>query len=89
MHVMLRDWGERMALLQHKPSGKQTIDLNGPDGNAWCLLGTGQSLARNLSIDFVPIHSEMMSGDYRHLVETFDKHFGDYVDLILPSSWAH
>ena len=89
MHVMLRDWGERMALLQHKPSGKQTIDLNGPDGNAWCILGTGQSLARNLSIDFVPIRSEMMSGDYRHLVETFDKHFGGYVDLIFPSSWAH
>lgn len=76
-----------MTLLHEKPSGKQTIDLNGPDGNAWCLLGAGQSLARKLSIDFLPIRSEMMSGDYRNLVETFDKHFGDYVDLILPSSW--
>nr|CCA82251.1 hypothetical protein BDB_30068 [blood disease bacterium R229] len=28
-----------------------------------------------------------MSGDYRHLVETFDKHFGQYVDLILPNNW--
>jgi hypothetical protein len=35
------------------------------------------SMARNLSIDFVPIRSEMMSGDYRHLVETFDKHFAN------------
>ncbi len=77
-----------MALLQHRPMGKQTIDLNGPDGNAWCLLGTGQSLARNLRIDFEPIRTEMMSGNYRHLVETFDKHFGEYVDLILPSSWT-
>jgi hypothetical protein len=88
MRAMLRTWGERMALLQHKPSGKQTINLNGPDGNAWCILGTGQSMAQNLSIDFVPISNEMMSGDYRHLVETFDKHFAKYVDLILPSYWT-
>ena len=76
-----------MALLQHRPLSKQTIDLNGPDGNAWCLLGTGQSLARNLRIDFEPIRTEMMSGNYRHLVETFDKHFGEYVDLVLPKNW--
>ena len=72
-----------MTLLYFKPLSKQTIDLNGPDGNAWCLLGTGQSLARN----FEPIRTEMMSGNYRHLVETFDKHFGEYVDLVLPKSW--
>ena len=70
MRVMWRDWDERMALLQHKPSGKQTIDLNGPDGHAWCILGIGQSLVRNLRIDFSPIRSEMMSGNYRHLVVT-------------------
>jgi hypothetical protein len=70
MRVMWRDWDERMAFLQHKPSDIQTIDLNGPDGNAWCILGIGQSLAQNLRIDFIPISSEMMSGNYRHLVET-------------------
>lgn len=76
-----------MTLLYFKPLSKQTIDLNGPDGNAWFLLATGQSLARNLRIDFEPIRTEMMSGNYRHLVGTFDKHFGEYVDLVLPKSW--
>ena len=77
-----------MTLIARRPAPrKHTMDLNGPEGNAWCLLGTGSQLARVMRIDFEPIRKEMMSGDYRHLVETFDKHFGQHVDLILPSNW--
>jgi len=76
-----------MTLVARKPARKHVIDLNGPEGNAWSVLGIGSNLARAMNIDFEPIRKEMMSGDYRHLVETFDKHFGEHVDLILPNNW--
>jgi hypothetical protein len=61
--------------------GKIVIDLTSPDGNAFVLLGTANKLAWQLDIDSKPILDEMMSGDYEKLIQTFDKHFGDYVDL--------
>lgn len=60
---------------------KPQIDLSGPDGNAFALLGYAQNLSKQLGLDFAPIEAEMKASDYEHLVLTFDKHFGDYVDL--------
>ena len=57
------------------------IDLTGPDGNAFVLIGKADSLARQLGLDSKVIQSEMMKGDYEHLVKTFDKHFGNFVTL--------
>ena len=57
------------------------IDLTGPDGNAFVLIGKAGSLARQLGLDSKVIQSEMMKGDYEHLVKTFDKHFGNFVTL--------
>ncbi len=57
------------------------IDLTGPDGNAFFLLGTAGKLAKQLGLDANAIRTEMMGGNYEHLVETFDKHFGDFVTL--------
>ena len=57
------------------------IDLTGPDGNAFVLIGKAGSLARQLGLDGKVIQSEMMKGDYEHLVNTFDKHFGNFVTL--------
>jgi hypothetical protein len=57
------------------------IDLTGPDGNAFVLIGTAGSLARQLGLDGKAIREEMMKGDYEHLVNTFDKHFGHFVTL--------
>jgi hypothetical protein len=65
-------------------SKKQTgieIDLTGPDGNAFFLLGSAGKLAKQLGLDGNAIRTEMMKGDYEHLVETFDKHFGHFVTL--------
>ena len=65
-------------------SKKQTgieIDLTGPDGNAFVLIGKAGNLAKQLGLDKAKIQAEMMAGDYEHLVETFDKHFGDFVTL--------
>ena len=65
-------------------SKKQTgieIDLTGPDGNAFVLIGKAGNLAKQLGLDKDAIQKEMMGGDYDHLLNTFDKHFGHFVTL--------
>ena len=57
------------------------IDLTGPQGNAFCLLGLAHNLAMQLSKDVESIAKEIASGDYEHLLEVFDREFGEYVDL--------
>jgi hypothetical protein len=57
------------------------IDLTGPEGNAFCLMGYAKKFARQLDLDANQIIEEMESGDYENLVTTFDKYFGDYVIL--------
>jgi hypothetical protein len=57
------------------------IDLTGPEGNAFCLMGYAKKFARQLDLDGDKIIEEMKSGNYENLVATFDKYFGDYVIL--------
>lgn len=57
------------------------IDLTGPDGNAFALMGYANRFAKQLKLPSEKITSEMMEGDYEHLLQTFDKYFGDYVIL--------
>lgn len=60
---------------------KQIIDLTGPQGNAFFLLGTAAKLAKELGKDGEEIKARMKSGGYDNLVEVFDSEFGGYVDL--------
>jgi len=62
-------------------NGKIKIDLTGPDGNAFAIMGYAQRLAKQLGLDRDQIINEMMSGDYENLIKVFDKYFGDCVDL--------
>jgi len=55
-----------------------TVDLTGPSGNAYNLLGLAKSLSKP---DHADILAEMMSGDYENLVSVFDEYFGDVVTL--------
>lgn len=57
------------------------IDLTGPDGNAFALMGYASNFSRQLGIDSKPIISEMMAGDYENLLQVFDRHFGKFVIL--------
>ena len=57
------------------------IDLTGPQGNAFFLLGTASNFAKQLGVDSKPILDEMKSGDYENLVQVFDRHFGSFVTL--------
>ena len=70
-----------MAIKKKVNKSTIEIDLTGPDGNAFVLIGTATKLARQLGLDSKAIQAEMMSGDYEHLVNTFDKHFGHFVTL--------
>lgn len=57
------------------------IDLTGPEGNAFVLLGYASKFAKQLGLDNDKIQDEMTSGDYENLVNTFDKYFGKFVTL--------
>lgn len=57
------------------------IDLTGPDGNAFYLLALAQKYGRQLGLDVKKITADMKSGDYEHLLEVFDHHFGHFIVL--------
>lgn len=58
-----------------------TIDLSGPEGNAYCLAGYARKFAKELELDDKKIIEEMMTGDYENLLKVFESYFGDYVTL--------
>ena len=64
-----------------QPKREIVIDLTGPDGNAFVLIGKAMNFARQLGLDQESIKQEMMSGDYENLLEVFDKNFGHFVIL--------
>ncbi len=76
-----------MALID-KPRSRLVIDLEGPEGNAFALLGKAHRMAKEIGLDWPSIEAEMTSGTYRTLVLAFDKHFGAVCDLILPNNWS-
>ena len=60
------------------------IDLDGPDGNAFALMGYATKFAKDLSYEKEEIDDlmkRMQSGDYENLLNVFDKEFGDFVVL--------
>jgi hypothetical protein len=64
-----------------KPNDKIVIDLTGPQGNAFFLLGTAKRFAEELGEDVNAIITEMKSSDYENLISVFDKYFGHFVIL--------
>ena len=62
-------------------SGPIVIDLTGPDGNAFALMGYAKQFAKQLELDGSAIIDEMRSGDYENLLEVFDNAIGDFVIL--------
>jgi hypothetical protein len=63
------------------PVTKIEIDLTGPDGNAYMLLGYASRFAKQFDMDYDIIKAEMTAGDYDQLLEAFDRHFGSFVIL--------
>ena len=61
--------------------GKIIIDLTGPDGNAFVLLGIAKKLTEQLGRHWPVIYKHMTIGAYEQLIKVFDEEFGDYVIL--------
>ena len=57
------------------------VDLTGPQGNAFWLIGYARRLAKDLGKDPDVITERMKAGDYKHLVKVLEEEFGEYVDL--------
>jgi len=57
------------------------VDLTGPQGNAYYLLGLASRLAKQIGLDEKSIMEEMRSSNYENLIKVFDKNFGSFVIL--------
>ena len=68
-------------MIRDRIDSTPVIDLTGPQGNAFFLLGQAGQYARDLGLDGDQIITEMKLGDYENLVAVFDRYFGDYVIL--------
>ncbi len=71
-------------MIREKQNPKEIIiDLTGPDGNAFALMGYAKRFATQLGWEDkgAALINEMMEGDYEHLLEVFDNAFGDFVIL--------
>ena len=71
-------------MIKSKKSTGIEIDLTGPQGNAYFLLGTASKMGRQLGLDSDEIGvilRNMRSSDYENLVNVFDRNFGDFVTL--------
>lgn len=68
-------------MIKEKKNTGIEIDLTGPQGNVFFLIGTARNLAKQLGLDSSSIQKDMMSGDYENAINVFDKHFGSFVTL--------
>ncbi len=63
----------------------QTIDLQGPQGNAYALIGIAKSLGKQLAFPMDKTEGivvDMMQGSYQNLLTVFEHNFCEYVQLI-------
>jgi hypothetical protein len=69
-------------MIRNKKENREiVIDLTGPDGNAFALMGYASNFAKQLGLNKEEIINDMMSSDYEHLLQVFDKYFGSFVIL--------
>lgn len=70
-----------MAIIEKVQTGKRVIDLTGPQGNAFFLMGIAERWGRQLGLEVDKILENMQSEDYEHLILVFDKNFGSVCNL--------
>ena len=74
-------------MLKSKESLKRgiEIDLTGPDGNAYVIMGYAKRFGKQVGISDSYIKEmleKMMSSDYENLIKVFDDEFGSVVTLL-------
>lgn len=71
-----------MAIKEKNETGKKRIiDLSGPEGNAFALIGTANRWGTQMGVNLKKMNDELTSGDYENLIQVFDKYFGKICDL--------
>lgn len=71
--------------IKRKTVQDMCIDLDGPQGNAFFLLGMTKTLMEEMEVskeDQQNVLDSMKKGDYHNLLRVFDTHFGDYITLV-------
>lgn len=72
-------------MIKNKESKKTIeIDLTGPEGNAFYILGLAKKLCRDFGMTSQyesQLLDRMKSGDYENLIQEFDKSFGEVVTM--------
>jgi hypothetical protein len=67
-----------------KETREIVIDLTGPQGNAFYLLGVAKDFCKQLGMSAYntkELLEDMTSSDYEHLIQVFDDNFGSIVIL--------
>ena len=64
------------------------INIDGPQGNAYALLGIAKELAEVRELEAKPILEEMTSADYNNLLLTFINHFGDLCETVRDGTYS-
>ena len=70
----------------HKKQSNQkpVIDLTGPGGNAFDIIGYAKKFGKQLGYsdeETAEMINDMMSSDYEHLLQVFENNFGAYIEL--------
>lgn len=72
-------------MIRKKQEPKEiVIDLTGPQGNAFYLLGVAKDFCKQLGMseyNTKELLEDMKSSDYEHLIQVFDDNFGSIVIL--------
>jgi len=69
---------------EEMPPRRLEVDLQGPGGNAFALMGLARKLGRELGWSQEKCNAiarTMRMSNYENLIKTFDEFFGDYVTL--------
>ena len=88
----LKKMNESILPLSEKPkdfmmmdlSGKYRIKLSGSDGNAIALIGYATIFSIKKGYDYDQLKevlSDMTTGTYEELLQIFDEHFGEFVNI--------
>ena len=72
-------------MIRDKQETKEMIiDLTGPQGNAFYLVGVAKNLGKQLGFSDERMEGmlyDMMNGTYENLIQEFDDYFGEFVIL--------
>lgn len=71
-----------IKLKKDMPYRKAEVDLTGPEGNIFVIMGMAKGWAKDLGMEWDPIQKFIFEHEYDENIKYLDELFGDYVDFI-------